>query len=127
MAIYFPLAAAIAAALGYPPTPIMAVGGLVITSAAYLVARRRALLRMGIVFAIFVAGHYYAVLSLGAALYAGESFEFKALRFVASDELLSGLSAIVMLISAMIGVYGPDQKEEFKKFRHEQQDNPPGQ
>lgn len=127
MAIYFLFAAVIAAALGYSPSPIMAAGGLVLTSAAYFVTRRRALLRMGIVFGVFVVGHYYAVLSLGPALYAGESFEFKALRFVASDELLFGLSAIVMLISAMIGVYGPDQKEEFKKFMREQQDGPSGQ
>jgi len=121
MAIWIICAAFIVAALGYSPAPVLVVGALVLTTMAYIVAKRRALLRMGAVFALFAAGHYYAVSAFGWLMQNGSSTEIRVLRFITSDELLIGVSSIVMLISVMIGVHGPDPKTELQKFLRKNQ------
>jgi len=116
MAIWIVCAAFVVAAFGYSPVPVLIIGALVLTFMAYIIAKRQALLRMGVVFAFFAAGHYYAVSTFGSLIQSGSSLELNVLRAIASDELLLGVASLVMLISVMIGVYGPDQKAEFKKF-----------
>lgn len=119
MAKWIVCAAFVVAAFGYSPVPVLTIGALVLTSMAYIVAKRRALLRMGVIFALFAAGHYYAVSAFGQVMQSGSSLELKILRIIASDELLLGVASMVMLISVMIGVYSPNPKAEFERFLRE--------
>lgn len=128
MAIWIICAAFVVTALGYSPAPVLAAGALVLTAMAYSVAKRSALLRMGAVFALFVAGHYYAGSAFGWLIQTGSTLELRVLRFITSDELLIGVSSAVMLISVMIGVYGPGPKAEWQEFlrKHQGDDSTPG-
>jgi hypothetical protein len=115
MATWIVLAAFVAVVLGYSPAPILATGALAITILAYIVAKRHSVLRLGASFAVFVAGHYFAVSAFGVLIQSGSTFELRMLRFMVSDELLAGVSSLVMLISVMIGVHGPDLKGRLTK------------
>jgi hypothetical protein len=123
MATWIILAALVITAFGYSPAPVLFVGAIVLTFMAYIEAKRRALLRMGIVFALFAAGHYYAVSAFGSLMRTGSSLELKVLSFIASDELLIGVASLVMLISVMIGVYGPGPRAEFQEFLRKHKDD----
>lgn len=94
---------------------------------AYIEAKRWALLRMCIVFALFAAGHYYAASAFGWLMQTSASPEIKVLRVIASKDLLIGVASAVMLISVMIGVYGPGPKAEFQAFllKHRDDDAAP--
>jgi hypothetical protein len=126
MATWIVCAAFVVTAFGYSPAPVLTIGALVLTFMAYIIAKRRALMRMGVIFALFAAGHYYAMSVFGQIMQSGSSPELKVLRVMASDELLLTVASMVMLISVMIGVYGPDQKAEFKKFLREHQNDDAG-
>jgi hypothetical protein len=71
---------------------------------------------MALVFAFFVAGHFYVSYILRSTLQDVVSTEIEVLRLIASDALLMALSAAVLLISVMAGVYGPHKTAELRKF-----------
>ena len=113
----------LATAFSYSPAPILTAGAPMLTIMAYTDAKHRPLLRMGIVLALFAAGHYYAVSAFGRLMQTGASPEIKVLRVIASEELLIGVASAVMLISVMIGVHGPASKAEFQAFLRKHRDD----
>lgn len=62
---------------------------------------RLSLRHMRVMFALFAAGHYYAVSAFGWVMQSGSSPKLNILRVIASDELLLGVASMVMLTSVM--------------------------
>lgn len=99
--------------LGAPLAPVFIIAAGVTWAVAYRSARHRALLRLGVTFAVFAFGHATVADFASTGLVTrGSGVEQAVLRFVASDTLLMVVAAFVMLISIKIGTHGTQQKRD---------------
>lgn len=116
MAIWIILAAVVAVMFGFSLLPIMIVGAAAIVITAYIITRQATLLRLGLSFTLFAIGTFAIKVVLGPLLKDASSFELKILGFITSDDLMLTMSAVVILVSIMLGTSGSDRGSRHKNI-----------
>jgi len=95
---------------GYPPIPVFLAGTFAVWLNAYIVSRHPSILRLGAVFAMVATSHFLLkYIMANAPGDQAKGFEVTVLQLATSERLLLALSAIVMFLSVVIGLFGQDR------------------